>query len=125
MSRPNDPPAANGGAPPRPMTDDEIRQWAGLAHLGGVLGFLPALVILLVHKDRSAFVAQEARSALNFQLTILIGYVALALLGNVFWAATLLSFTLWVVAIVFSVMGFQAVNGGQAYRYPFALKLVR
>ncbi|KGM11704.1 membrane protein [Cellulomonas bogoriensis 69B4 = DSM 16987] len=107
------------------MTDDEIRQWAGLAHLGGVLGFLPALVIWLVHKDRSAFVAQEAREALNFQLTLLVGYIALALLGNVLWVATLLSFALWVVAIVFSVMGFQAVNRGQAYRYPFALKLVR
>lgn len=116
------PPGPGGQAP---LSDAEVRQWAGLAHLGGILGFLPALIIWLVHKDRSAFVAQESRKALNFQITVLIGYVALGVLANLVPFTGLLTLALWAVAVVFSVQGYQAVNRGQAYTYPFSLELVK
>lgn len=119
-----------GGPPPggpgqQPLSDAEVRQWAAFAHLGGILGFLPSLIIWIVYKDRSAFVAQEARTALNFQITVTIGYAILWILGWFIPFVGLLSFALWVFAVVFSVMGFQAVNRGQAYKYPFSLELVK
>ena len=57
----------------------EERNWALVAHLGifasvivGPLNFLVPLVIYIVWKDRSGFVAEEAKEALNFQLTMLL-----------------------------------------------------
>ena len=119
------PPQPAPGGPAQPLSDAETRQWAGFAHLGGILGFLPALIIWLVYRERSAFVDQEAKKALNFQITLLIGYVALSVIGNVIPGLSFFNLAIWVVSIIFSVQGFQAVNRGQAYKYPFSLELVK
>jgi len=118
-------PPGTPGAAPVPLSDAETRQWAGFAHLGGILWFLPSLIIWLMYKDRSAFVGQEARKALNFQITLAIGWVVVFLLGFFVPFVGLLGFLIWIVSVVFSVMAFQAVNRGQAYTYPFSLELVK
>src|SRR5688500_1224341 len=72
------PPAAAAPQPAAPLTEAEDRQWASFAHLGGILGFLPSLIIWLVFKDRGTFTNVEAKEALNFQITLIaaeiIGY---------------------------------------------------
>ena len=108
-----------------PLDDAQTRQWAGLAHLGGILGILPSLIIWLVYRERSAFVDQEAKKALNFQITVLIGYVALSILGSYIPFSFLLTGAIWVLAIVFSIQGYQAVQRGQGYKYPFTLDLIK
>lgn len=126
--QPVQPPASVPVGAPTPMTDAEVRQWAGLAHLGGILSWLPPLIIWLVYKDRSAFVAAEAKKSLNFQLTLLIGWIAIFVIDIAFlgsFLSGLVRLALWVVAIVFCVQGYQAVNRGQAYKYPFSLELVK
>ncbi|HET6241531.1 MAG TPA: DUF4870 domain-containing protein [Arthrobacter sp.] len=65
-----------GGQPPYhgvpanalPLTANEDRQWATLAHFGGILGCVPSLLIYLIFKDRGPFTAQESKEALNFTL---------------------------------------------------------
>jgi uncharacterized protein len=113
------------GAPPMPLDDAQTRQWAGLAHLGGILGWLPSLVIWLVYRDRSAFVGQEAKKALNFQITVFIAYVAITILNNIVPFVGLLTLPIYIVAVVFSIQGYQAVQRGQAYKYPFSLELIK
>ena len=116
-----------------PLTETEDRQWASFAHLGGILGFLPSLIIWLVFKDRGRFTAVEAKEALNFQITLLIGYVAINILGGILAAVTfgiggifsLLVLVLWVLGVVFSILGFTKAKDGQPYRYPFALRLIK
>jgi len=117
-----DQPTPQAGAP---LSDDETRQWASFAHLGGILGFLPSLIIWLIYKDRSAFVGQEAKTALNFQLTLLIGYVAINIIGFIIPGLGFLSFLIWIAALIFSILGFQAVQRGAAYKYPFSLELIK
>jgi len=140
---PNDPNA--GQQPPQqpyqpaapvaaaPLTEAEDRQWASFAHLGGILGFLPSLIIWLIFKDRGRLTAVEAKEALNFQITLVIGYVAINIL-SVFLAAvtfgigailSLLILVLWILGVVFSIMGFTQAKDGQHYRYPYALRLVK
>lgn len=119
------PPQPPAGGTAQPLNDAETRQWAGFAHLGGILGFLPSLIIWLVFRERSAFVDQEAKKALNFQITLAIGYVALSILNFVVPVFGLFNLAIWVVGVIFSVLGFQAVNRGQAYKYPFSLELVK
>ena len=49
---------------------------AVLTHLGGIFfSFLPGLIVWLLKKDDSAYIGEQAREALNFQITVLIGYM--------------------------------------------------
>jgi uncharacterized Tic20 family protein len=63
-----------------PLTESEERQWAMFAHLGvlinlvsGFLGPLVPLIIYMVYKDRSRYVAYQSLQALIFQLVWWIG----------------------------------------------------
>ena len=38
---------------------------------------------------------------------------------------TLLGFVLWVLGVVFSIVGFTKAKDGQSYVYPFALRLIK
>jgi len=126
-------PPAYGATPPAyaaaaPLSDAQTRQWAGLAHLGGILWLLPSLIIWLVYKDRSAFVGQEAKKALNFQITLVIASVVLRIADFIFlpwFLVSLVYLGLWVTTIIFSIQGYQAVQRGQAYRYPYSLDLIK
>ncbi|MCM3659000.1 DUF4870 domain-containing protein [Agromyces mediolanus] len=113
-------PAATAG----PLPQDQDIQWASFAHLGGILGFLPSLIIWLVFKDRGQFTNVEAKEALNFQITMLIGYVIGAVL-SIILIGGLISLAVWVISIVFSIIAFLRVKDGQHYRYPFALRLIK
>jgi uncharacterized Tic20 family protein len=111
---------------------EQDRQWASLAHLGGILSFPPALIIWLVFKDRGAFTNEQGKEALNFQITLLIGYVALNVLSTILALVTFgllsglfsLGWVLWLVGSIFSVLGYLSAKDGRPYRYPFALRLI-
>ncbi len=115
------PPAAAAAAPLDQTAD---RQWASFAHLGGIIGFVPSLIIWLVFKDRGAFTNTEGKEALNFQITVLIAYVVGSIL-SVIGVGLLISLAAWVLAIVFSIMGFLKAKDGVGYRYPFAIRLIK
>lgn len=124
-------PQAPVAAPP--LTEADDRQWASFAHLGGILSFLPSLIIWLVFKDRGRFTEVEAKEALNFQITLVIGYVAINIIGIFLALVTfgiggvfsLLVWVLWVVGVIFSILGFMKAKDGEHYRYPFALRLIK
>lgn len=98
---------------------------AMLAHLLGIFtSFVGALIIWLVKKDDSAFVAQEAAEALNFQITIAIGWI-LAIMLKVILIGFLLIPVLLLVNLVFCVLAAVAASKGSGYRYPVCLRLVR
>lgn len=95
-----------------------------LAHLLGIFtGFVGALVIWLVRKEQGGFAADEAREALNFQITM-----AIALAASVLLKLVLIGFLLFpivfVVNFIFCVIAAISVSKGKAYRYPFALRLI-
>lgn len=77
---------------PVPLTPEEERQWAMLAHLGvlanlfsGFLGPIVPLAIYMIYKDRSRYVAYQSLQALIFQLIWWVGGGALT---GVAWAIT-------------------------------------
>jgi uncharacterized Tic20 family protein len=105
-----------------PSQDD--RNLAMIAHLLGILtSFLGALVIWLIKKDQSPFIEKEAREALNFQITLLIGHMIAGVLTFVL-IGFLIFPLLWAINIIFSILGAVAASKGQAYTYPFAIRLV-
>lgn len=125
------PAAVDEAAPPTPvdtadLTDDD-KNLGMLAHLlGAFTGFLGPLVIWLMKKDTSPFIEQEGKEALNFHITVLIVYFALIPVSIITCGVGgLLYLPVFIVAVVFSILGALKAKDGIAYRYPFALRLVK
>lgn len=110
-------------------SSSEDRTLALLTHLSGILfGFIVPLVMWLVHKDRAdkAFLNDQSKEALNFNITLLIIYAGLFVLTVItLGLASPLYFLVWVVSIVFFVIAGMKANNGEQYRYPFALRLIK
>ena len=120
----------------------EERQWAMFAHLSALAGglltsavggwgfFLGPLVIWLMKKDAMPFVADQAKEALNFNITVSAIFVLMLLLtvftlgiGILITAPIML--IVGIGALVFIVIAAIKANEGVAYRYPFTLRLVK
>lgn len=98
---------------------------AMLAHLLGIFtSFIGALVIWLVKKDDSAFIAGEGVEALNFQITIALGWIVAAMLTFI-----LIGFLMYpllvIVNLLFCILAAVSASKGKPYRYPFTLRLVK
>lgn len=122
MSYAPQPPAAQP-----PLRPDEERTWSLLAHLGGILfSALAPLVVWLVFKGRGPFLDHHAKEALNFQITVLIAYVATWIITAItFGLLSFLPFLVWVAGLVFAILAAVAANKGEWYRYPATLRLVK
>lgn len=108
----------------RPLTSDETT-WSMLSHLGGiVLGFIAPLIVMLTKGNESAYSKYHSVEALNFQITIAIGYVIASVLSFVLIGLFLFP-VLLIGNLILSIMAGMAANRGEAYRYPFALRLVK
>ena len=78
--------------PATPLSPQEERQWAMLAHLSvllnlitGFLGVLAPLVMYMIYKDRSRYVAYQSLQSLVMQL---IWWVGGGILTGIAWAIT-------------------------------------
>ena len=100
---------------------------AMIAHLLGIVsGFIGALVIWLINKDKAdkAFVIDQSKEALNFQITLLIGYIIGIVLSFIV-IGVFLNLALMVANLVLCIMAGMKANNGESYRYPFALRLIK
>ncbi|MEA9985335.1 DUF4870 domain-containing protein [Subtercola sp. RTI3] len=101
-----------------PLSPSDQRLWATLIHVGGIIfGFLPALIGYLVLKDRGEFIRDHTKTALNFQITLLIAYVIGSILSIVIIGVVVL-IAAGIISIIFSIMAALAANKGELYVYP-------
>lgn len=119
------------------------RQWAMFAHLSALLGgivtagwagsigcFVGPLVIWLVKKDSMPFVEDQAKEALNFNITVAIVFFALFVLTILTLGLGLIIsvpgfFVVGIAWLVLTILAAIKANEGVAYRYPFALRLIK
>jgi len=110
---------------PNAVIADNEKTMAVCAHAGGIFfGFLPALIIWLMKKDENSYLTQQAKEALNFQITIGIAFFICFILVFVLIGA-LLILLVWLADIVFSVFAAIKAHNGESYRYPIAIRLIR
>ncbi len=113
---------------------NEEKNLALLAHLlgcvgaifGSVFGFAGPLIIWLTQKDKSVFVEQQAKEALNFQITMLLAMVVCTIL--MFASCGVLFpilFVPMVLQIVLGIIATMSVSNGNAYRYPVNIRLIK
>ncbi|AWT15718.1 MULTISPECIES: DUF4870 domain-containing protein [Stenotrophomonas] len=116
--------------PPPPATTDvpaDQRTMALAAHLLGIFtGFIGALIIWLINKDDAgkAFVTDQAKEALNFQITVTIAMV-ISIILMVVIIGGILAPIVGIINLVFCIIAAVKANNGEAYRYPFTLRLIK
>jgi uncharacterized Tic20 family protein len=129
--------------PPPATPSDEEKRWALGAHLsilaGGLLtwgwaasfgSFIGPLIVWLVKKDTMPFVADQAKEALNFGITLTLACVVLLMLTVMsLGVGVLFTFPMWIligiVALILVIVAAVKANEGVAYRYPVAIRLVK
>lgn len=124
---------------------EHARTWAMLCHVsalvglfGNGLGFIVGpLIVWLIKKNDHPFIDDQGREALNFQITVFILAAVAALLlvllvvtmaegtsiGLILAIAVALS-VLAVADVVLTVIASVKANGGERYRYPFAIRFL-
>ncbi len=96
-----------------------------LVHVSAIFtGFVGPLIIWLIKKDESPFVDRHGKTALNFQFTLLIGYIASIILFIVL-IGILTFFACLVLGIVFPIIAAIAANKGEEYTYPMSIKFIK
>lgn len=110
-------------APPVNSQNDD-KTIAILTHLSGIMfAFIVPLVIWLIKKDQSKYLANEAKEALNFQITVVIGYLAGVVL-SVILIGFLVLLAVMVGNLVFCILAAVQVSNTGTYRYPVTLRLI-
>ena len=109
----------------------EDKQWGLFAHLSSLAGLiipfgniLGPLIIWQVKKDSLPFAADQGKEALNFNITIAIAAIICGLLTLVLIGFLLLPLV-GLAWLIFTIIGAMKANAGEAYRYPFALRLIK
>jgi hypothetical protein len=137
------PPAYAGAAPgtavagPNPLSPTDERTWGMLSHAiaagamvlsGGFLGFVGALVIYLLYKDRGPFVRAHSANSLNVQITagiaIIIGWVlTITIIGAIIGIPLLIAAFIW--ALIVHVIGAVKANNGEWWTPPMTPQFVK
>ena len=119
------PGAGQAEAPPTIEATDDDRTMGMLCHLLGIFtGFIGPLIIWLIKKDQSAFVDDQGKEALNFQITLFLAMIVSGVL-MIICIGYFLALAAYVCDILFCIMGTIAANKGELYRYPVNIRFVK
>ena len=116
-------------------TSKDARTWAMWCHLAGLAwllwwivpvigGVVGPLIVWQAKRDEYAFVDEQGKEALNFQISMLIywiiaGFLCLGCIGFVLLPMVTVADV--ILAIVASIKA----GNGQSYRYPLNMRLVK
>ena len=124
-------------APPNPMSPTDERTWGTIAHggtlaatilSGGTLGFVCALVIYLLYKDRGPFVHHHSANALNVQI-----FGAILVIGGIILTVTVIGAIIGIPMIIVGglyvlivhLIGAIKANNGEWWNPPMTPQFVK
>lgn len=100
--------------------------------LTAFLGIIGALVGWAIFKGKGLFAKDQTTEALNWSITATIAHITIWILITILVMVvspnalfTLLGLVVPLASFVLSIIGAIKSNGGNAYRYPFVLRLVK
>ncbi|HZO23022.1 MAG TPA: DUF4870 domain-containing protein [Steroidobacteraceae bacterium] len=126
------PSAGAAAAEPLAVPSQEERGWGMLAHLSAFAGLimpvagnvLGPLLIWYLRREQSAFVSEQAKEALNFNICVLIGFAVCGVL-TLLLVGFLLGMGLLVFWIAATIIAGLKAGEGVHYRYPFSVRFVK
>ena len=120
-------------ATPVTPEEKENRNWAMIAHVSslssfiGIPGFIGPLIVWLTKKDELPFAAEQAKEALNFQISLIIYTIVCVILtvtviGAIVGIPGLIAVV--IIEVVFTIIASIKAGEGQSYRYPMTIRLI-
>ena len=118
----------------------EARSWAMVCHLGGLAkftaipcgGIIGALIAWQMKKNEFPLVDDQGKEALNFQISVLLAWLAtggLVVFGIVMPPLLILGALLFglisIGDVVLTIIAAVEANKGKAYRYPVNIRFVK
>jgi len=114
-----------------PISENEERQWAMFAHIGTFssivvpLGnFIAPIVVWQLKKHDSDYVVEQAKEALNFQISLVI-YTLLCLPLCFIVIGFFLIFALVIFGLITVIVAGVKANEGEDYQYPMCIRLFK
>lgn len=114
--------------------EKETRTWAMVCHLAAFVAFigipfghiLGPLVVWLIKKNEYAFVDDQGKEALNFQISMTIyGFLVLIFAFLTLGLGAIVFIFLAIAEIVLVIIAAVAANNGEYYRYPFTIRFLK
>ncbi len=111
--------------------DKDARTWAMITHLTALAGFilpfgnlLGPLIVWAIKKDEHAFVNEQGKEAINFQLTMTIAFIVAFILIFVVIGIPLLVL-LCIFNLIMIVVAAVKANDGTHFRYPVSIRFFK
>jgi uncharacterized protein len=106
------------------VSSDE-RSLAILCHVLSIFfSFIPGLVIYLMKKDESPYVAEHAKEVLNFQISLLI-YVFVSIILVFLIVGIFLLIAIGIGSLILYIVAAIKANEDVLYRYPLTIRLIK
>jgi uncharacterized Tic20 family protein len=113
-----------------PLSEEEENKWAMWAHISTFsnalvpLGnFIGPIVIWQLKKHESEFVADQAKEALNFQISLII-YAVISILCIFIFIGVFMIIGLVLFSLIIVIVAGVRANNGEYYRYPMCIRLI-
>jgi len=112
-------------------SNKNARTWATFCHISAILTFvgiplgniLGPLVVWLLKRNDYAFVDDQGKEALNFQISMTIYGIIAGVLAYIVVGIFLLAI-IAIVDLVLVIMAAMKTNDGEGYRYPFTIRII-
>lgn len=113
------------------VDNKDERMWGMLCHLSALSGFIipfgnviGPLIIYSMKKDEYAFVADQGKESLNFQISVLI-YLLIGLVTIVILVGLVFLIFIPLIALILTVVAAVRANDGEWYRYPLCIRFIK
>lgn len=132
-SEPAPPPVAASPVPLPPSGPDE-KQWKTILHLSALAGLvipcgniIAPLAIWLIKKPELPGIDGEGKKVLNFQISYaiyMIASIVVAAVGSCLIVPIILPLAVGIAWLVFTIIGGVKTSNGEAYEFPFTIKML-
>lgn len=96
-----------------------------LSHLLGLFtGFIGPLIMFLIYKEKKDFVYENAKHALNFQISLII-YMIVSGILMIILIGFLLAVAVGIFALVVEIIGSVRAYEGKVYKYPLEIPFIK
>jgi uncharacterized Tic20 family protein len=126
MTDPTPQPAAP--QPAAPFTEAEDKQYSTLATFLNIIYLIPGLIFYFAFGSRGPKIAVQSKENLNWTINVTAIWIICGILSIIPFIGVLfliINFAVFVLNLIFSILGGVAVNNGQSYRYPINIRWIK
>jgi uncharacterized Tic20 family protein len=109
----------------QPVSESDEKTWGIISHISiPFFGFIGPLIAYLIYKDRSEWLKQVTTEALNFSILYSIAYI-ISIITISFVIGVILCPLVFIVALIFCIMGTIAASKHEFYKYPINIRFIK